>query len=349
MTGKVSESYYVRPADMQKERDTVLRLWRHISSDNPPQPEKLDWFYTRNPAGSGTIYLLIYRPDEQPVGIICAGQREFLVEGKTYNGVVIGDFVIAPTHRSLGPGLLFQREYVKQALDRYDFLFGFPNPLSAQLWKFGGNEIGANLKIFVLPLRMDHYLKKHMPNVIAKPIGGMLTSVYNVLLRNRIRDASNGYNKADTDAKFVDSLWQRANKIGCAIGIRNWKYFDWRANNDPTKSYQFVGIADQDNQPAGFLVSKSDVGGKECIVDYLALNDEAFAALLAIFTGDHITKRTPSVSVAAQDHDKKKLAAISNLGFKQREEDPYLIRFRDEASKTLTEKSMVLNILDKDT
>jgi len=99
--------YTVVPANLQKDRQVIIDLWRQNLADINHLEEKYDWHFLNNPFGPGQIWIL--KADGQPIGTTSLGMRPLkLGETLTTAGVAC-DLAVNKDHRFLQPALMLQR------------------------------------------------------------------------------------------------------------------------------------------------------------------------------------------------------------------------------------------------
>lgn len=346
---KVSDRYEVREVDISLQSDEILRLWALIESDRPPDRKKLDWFYLGNPVGQGCAYLLYFRPEDRPVGVMCVGRRDFYIAEKTMQGVVFADFVIEPGHRSLGPGLVFQKQVLEMALESFDLQYGFPNELSAKLRRFGGYRIEQTLSICVLPLKACHYLARFMPALAAKLIGAAITAPWQLLLRGRSAKHRRGYRINDVNEPFVNQLWQRAKNSRRQYGVRDWAFVHWRIISDPFVQHSLFGCSLTDGTPAAYIAYTVSPEHHVAIVDWLAGDECDFAAALALFVSQQTRSKCLSITVCVSPTQNAFADTLQQFGFHVRGDTPAFIAFKDNRGAVEYGDSIHLNLIDNDT
>ena len=320
MPSSVSESYKVVKADLTRDRDRILALWQHLADSDAPGAEKLDWFYIDNPAGEGIIYLLWFIPENRPVGIMCAGRRNFRVGDQILHGAVFGDFAMEPAHRSLGPSLLLQRKVMDEALANFDVFFGFLNASSARVRQVGGYQVNEKLVDSIIPLRLAFHLKKRLPDILATIVSSIMQPLYDTMLRVRIKKHMKGYQDAAVNRDFIDGLWSQACKNSTIMGVRDWGFLSWRMSPNAGRKYAVSGIRDASGKPCGYIAYEFQLNDTVVVVDYLALNNSVFAALLCYLISHTEKTNTPSISICTNVKDSEKLRVLRKLGFVARGE-----------------------------
>lgn len=347
MKTTVSSTYSVRRGDLVHDRDAILRLWTH-SVDTPPDQRKLDWFYVANPAGRSTVFFLDYKPEKRPVGVMCVAPREFLVNGQVRTAAVFGDFVVEPAHRSLGPGLLLQKESVEAALEDFDLQYGFPNPSSSRLRRYAGYSIEQTLRISVIPLDIRYYLARRLPAWLAAIVALPARAIRSLLIARRADGrVAPLFAQAEVDEAFIDGLWSSASQSETSLGVRDWRYVEWRLLNDPFVEHSLFGIRYTDDGPVAYLAFKRGADGHVTVVDFLSTSVEAFQALLALFVKQQDRGGARSLSITTLDADVLRNDVLQSLGFRKRgESEAYLAFGNGRAGVDVG--SVYLNLVDND-
>lgn len=281
---KVSDLYEVRQGDIDRDMDDVLRLWRYLPGDTPPQREKLDWFYRDNPAGRGLIYFLDYKPEGKPVGVVCLGPREFSIGGQLTTGTVFGDFAIEPEHRSLGPALMFQKAFLELATQQFSIVYGFPNALSGKVRSFGGHKLGYNLNIFVLPMDFRPYLKRRLSTWVANVLGLAANFATRIVYPVRALLKTRGHRVVEYSDEFMNRLWQRLSSSDQQLGTRDAEFVHWRFTRSPNFQFETLALVNRDGVPAAFAALRTSEDQVTVVEDAVATDALAYEALVAFLT-----------------------------------------------------------------
>lgn len=348
MPSSVSESYKVVKADLTRDRDRILAVWHHLADSEVPGAEKLDWFYINNPAGEGIIYLLWFIPENRPVGIICAGRRNFRAGAQILHGAVLGDFAMEPAHRSLGPSLLLQRKVMDEASANFDVFFGFLNTSSLRVRQAAGHQANEKLVDSIIPLRLAYHMKKRLPDRFASFMGSIMQPLYDTLLRARIKKNMKGYQDAAADRDFINGLWSRACNHSTIMGVRDWDFLSWRMSSDAGWKYAVSGLRDTHGKPCGYVAYEFQPNDTVVIVDYLALNNSVFAALLCYLIGQTAKTNAPSISICTNDKDSEKLRILRKLGFVARGESFAFVVCDKKITDQFDTDMIYLNHFDND-
>ena len=344
---KVSDLYEIREGDLERDADDILRLWRFLPGDNPPQREKLDWYYRNNPAGAGTVLFLSYKPEQRNVGVVCLSPREFVVAGERAMGSVFGDFAVEPEHRSLGPALKFQKDFLQYARERSDFIFGFPNPLSGKVRSFGGHKLGYSLDIYVLPLDFTAYLKSRLPGVLATLSGGALNLVSRSFYALRASFRRGGHRVVDYTPEFMNGLWQSLVTGGSQIGRRDAQFVDWRIKNSPNHTYDLVAVEDRHGHPVAFAALRAGVNGALIVEDMAYTTPDALRVLVDELTRRYAGKRR-SLTVTIPDHQLAAASVLASAHFRVRDSFSAFVTVGLSHVEGASVDQVVLSFIDND-
>ncbi|MEO0576494.1 MAG: hypothetical protein AAF004_13605 [Pseudomonadota bacterium] len=343
---KVSDSYSVTLGDPVEDRADILRLWQLLPSDQPPGVEKLEWLYIGSPAAAGTIYFLNYIPDGRRVGVVCLGRRDFLHAGQRVEGVVFGDFSIEPAHRSLGPALLFQKQFLKLASERFPVVYGFPNTLSGSVRVFGGHKLNATIVQLTLPLSANSVVNRFGgPRFLRRVINRVSNVLLRTLARARLRSVASRYRIVRADDDFIDTLWARADALGHPVGVRDAKTVRWRLRQLPGQQFDVVGFRRDDAGAAGYLAYRWEDQRTLRIVDHLVSADEYLPGMLARLVLEHGTAAR-AITVKLHANATSKIAAVKQLGFAERKRADHFVSVADD--QPFSANDMRLTMFDND-
>jgi len=173
-----ANQYTVRQASLPRDRDTIIGLWHGNLGDPDKLAAKFSWFYLDSPTGPPFVLLLESgRPPNQErveVGVATAGLRRFLLDGQALTAGVLVDLAVLPKHRTLFPAILLQKTMLRSGLEVAEFLYGFPNPKAAPVFKRAGYRHVADMVRYVRVLRSGGYLKARLPSAVAAGAGTLL-------------------------------------------------------------------------------------------------------------------------------------------------------------------------------
>ena len=266
--------YAVAPGAPGKDRDTVAHLWQVSGLGNltdEQQKARYDWFYLRNPQGDGEISYLHASAEPGAVGFLGVGRRDWFLDGEPVPAGVLVDFVVRPDHRTAAPALTLQRRGRERALQWARLLIGLPDVKAVAIFKRLDKQVQFFLPRYVRILRYDGYLRRRLPPLLARILGKLIGVCDGMLRSARLLGAGvRGSWLPQFDARF-DDLWQRTEKAGRSLGLRDAKFLAWRFGGQPGFQYRTFGLERPNGELAAYFVC--DLQG-----DTLAVKDVLGAA-----------------------------------------------------------------------
>ena len=260
---------------------------------------------------------------------------------------MFGDFAVEPEHRSLGPALKFQKDFLQYARERSDFIFGFPNPLSGKVRSFGGHKLGYSLDIYVLPLDFTAYLKSKLPGVLATLLGGALNLVSRSFYALRASFRRGGHRVVDYTPEFMNGLWQALGTVGSQIGRRDAQFVDWRIKNSPNHTYDLVAIEDRHGHPVAFAALRAGVNGALIVEDLAYTTPDALRVL-----GDELTRcyagKRRSLTFTIPDHQSAAASVLASAHFRVRDSFSAFVTVGLSHVEGASVDQVVLSFIDND-
>lgn len=239
-------AYTVHEADVARDRDAVLALWRGNLGQDAHMAAKYDWFYRDSPAGPPLLLLLRHEASGDWVGVAGAGPRRFRHGGADRRAGVLVDLAVLPEHRSLGPALTLQQAMLERGLARFDLLYGFPNPKAVPVFKRVGYGALGTLARMARVLRHGPYVRRRLPalpSVLALPAGLLLD------LADRVRLALPGRGlrgqwSAQTPPE-LDALWAGSDHGSGPVAVRDAAFARWRFDACPLVGTEHLLVRDR--------------------------------------------------------------------------------------------------------
>ncbi|WP_027081259.1 hypothetical protein [Luteimonas mephitis] len=237
----VIDQYVPQAGDVHGDRDTVLSIWRGNLGQEAHMCAKYEWFYLRCPFGTPVLQLLRHAPSNEIAGACAAGRRHMLWRGQALEAGVMVDLAVRAEHRSLGPALMMQKALIQCGLQKFGFVYGFPNPRATAIFRRLGSRKLVDIVRHACVLRPETYLKRRMPAPLATALGVVLG--LGLRLRERIRrigtqrfDVS-WSNRADAR---MDGLWSRSAPGTGLLAIRDARHLRWRFDEAPTNTTRYL-------------------------------------------------------------------------------------------------------------
>ena len=328
--------YAVVPADLEKDRQVILDLWRRNLTDINHLEEKFDWQFLNSPFGPGQIWIL--EEGGRPVGTTSLSMRRMKLREFVTTAGVAGDLAVNKEHRFLQPALMLQRALMSSAHPGIRILYGVPNSAGASVMNYVGYHKLCCVHRYAKVLRISHYLQR------SGKFAAMAPLIARIADRGFSALQSFGQRKTKRvtqilpcfDERF-DDLWSRLSTEHSTLTVRDRGFLNWRYQQCPLRQYKTLGLLTEDGSSLlGYLIYHVEDHAAIC-VDVLASGGaEDLASLLSswadLVRGDGLA----SLSVSCPDG--ALAATLEQQGFTRRSIQPASKSDRTrrhEPSKTL--------------
>ena len=263
-----SPRYRCEPADLLRDREEILSIWRGALGNVANQPAKYDWFYMGNEAGSPVVSLLRHGDTGRCIGVAAAGPRRASWDGRDVHVGVLLDLAVVPEHRSLFPALLLQRSLQQAVPGRLAALYGFPNPRAVPVFARVGYAKTLDVRRFVRVLRSGGYLQRRLPAWAAALVSRPLDLAMSAW--TGVRSPGPGSFRAawstEVEAR-VDGLWETAAHGNGPILVRDSNFLRWRFDRMPGKAFRHLNVDAGDGRMAAWFACEED-GGTLVVRDF---------------------------------------------------------------------------------
>jgi len=239
-----SDAYSVVDADVRRDRDAVIGLWRGNLGDEARFESKYDWFYLACPWGEPLLEVLRHEPTSEWVGVAAIGPRRMLWHGREIRAGVLVDMAVSARHRSLGPAMMLQRKVIERATSEFDLVYGFPNPKAIPVVKRVGYSKLADIVRSTRVLKHGAYLRRIMPAILARPLGRLLDGIDRVGDAWRsLRHGGRAAEWSDTVDPRMQALWTKSLPGNGLVSVRDATALRWRFDEGtvPQTRYLLVG------------------------------------------------------------------------------------------------------------
>lgn len=278
----LSASYTVDQADLIRDREHILELWRQNYAAF--SPNRYDWMYRDNPLGEPYCLLLKSR-DGEIAGATGLMRRRIRFGRQTLLAGQAIDLVVHRAHRSGGPALQLQRTLLA-GLDTHgiDLLYSTPLPGAELIARRVGYRVLTSLQRWTSVLRSEPELRNRITASALRLPASMLLDV---ALRARSGDLLFRTSRwktelcDDFDAHF-DALWARASSLFEYVGDRSAPYLAWRFGHK-AGPFKVFCIFDNQRHLMGYVVfSQHDQTVR--IADLLVATPQWLPPLLRAFS-----------------------------------------------------------------
>ena len=346
--------YHVRSGEAERDRETVLAVWRECGATGGPEfvdgARRYDWFYLRNPAGPARVFFLEHTSSGRVVGVVGLGAREFWRDGERARMGLLVDFMVHPDHRIFYPALLLQRFVRQSVASDFDLVFGHPNKGSEAVIRRAGYA-SVPFHRFARIVNFGASLGRVLPRPVAWLAGVALNAA------DRIAVALSLGAGPPISCRWVDrlddrydGLWPQRAEEGWAIGCRGREFLEWRFFGQPDRQYRVLEItAGGTERLLGYFVCEFDATTltvADCMLP--AEPGVRRAALLHLIrAARHLGLARIYATISCPDTLRRSLAAVA---FSQRDEGVLLIIDNCGSARTIdADQRWYFTIADADT
>jgi hypothetical protein len=251
--------YTTHVADVARDREAVLAIWRGNLGRLERLESKYDWFYRGCPWGAPLVVLLRHEPSGRWVGVASAGERRMHVGDRGIRAGVLVDMAVDQEHRSLGPALILQRGLLAAAAARFEVVYGFPNPKAAPVFgRVGYARLGDSIR-HVRVLRFRGYLARRIPAWLAPAVGVLL----DIALRLRVRWSGGSVRgcQAAWSSRFespLDTLCTRGGPVKGPASLRDGALLRWRFDEEPASAFRYLAVSERGGAPFAYFACEPE-------------------------------------------------------------------------------------------
>ena len=246
--------YAVVPADLDKDRQVILDLWRRNLADTNHLEERFNWQFLNSPFGRGQIWIL--KADGQPIGTTSLSMRPLKLRDTFTTAGVAGDLAVNKEHRFLQPALMLQRALISWAHPAVRILYGVPNPAGASVMKYVGYRELCCVHRYAKVLRVSHYLKRFGKfGAVVPLIGGVADRGFAALQSFGTRNGKRVAKVLPCFDERFDELWSRLSSEHPTWTVRDRRFLKWRYCECPIRRYKTLALLTQDeSRLLGYLI-----------------------------------------------------------------------------------------------
>ncbi len=275
-------NYKVFTADIERDRDLILEIWRRNLNDLDRLEEKFDWHFRNNPCGSGQCWIL--EADGRPAGTTSLGLREIKLGSEVISAGIACDLAVDEAHRFLQPALTLQKELLASMHDSVRVAYGLPNPKGAAVMKRAGYREVTPVHRYAKALRVSPYLLRNRRLAWSAPILGSIADfAYAGFCRLRERPGRLYTARvfADFDERF-DDLWTRVELEHTCLTVRNSRFLRWRYRECPLHHYTVLGLLAADrSRLLGYVIYYAEGTCAVCADIFSGSDDRDIDCLLS--------------------------------------------------------------------
>jgi len=313
----------IRRAELLADRNTLVDLLCcHLTKHS--DVHRFDWLYCNSPFGEARVWLA-YDQDGAAIGAAAAFPRRFYVDGRETGAFVLGDFCMAPEHRSLGPSLQLQRACLAGIHERcFEFCYDFPSEKMMAIYRRLEFRMDYRLVRWAKPLRVESRLQSI---VGSKRLAQTLSVVANAAaVRRGWRGDKSSCDIVRHDGPCSQEFTALDESLRARAGIhsvRTAEFLNWRFLSHPVTKH-VVLTARRKARLIGYVVFSSDKEDAS-IVDLSCIQEPAVIARLLDGAIDQL-RQLGTVTVSLNAHENHPWSNVfERAGFHRREQSPLIV------------------------
>ncbi len=274
-------SYSVQKVHPEQAQAPAARIWKDNLPISGDAVSLFAWKYLEPPEVSAVHCLLKATTEkgEETVGSAGLCPRPFDRGEKPLRAALMADLAVDRPHRTLLPALTLVKEAVAEALQRFDFAYGFPNQLSVGLFLRAGFQKLGTMTRYACVLHHRDYVQRTLKNPLLSALVSFPLDLFKLarlwprtiatLGRYRLESSVHLDDQLDS---LVLSLQGKLPLLGArtARWLR-WKYFS--ASQPHAQVHQLYRRGGPTGALCGYAITR-DEGGVTHIMDLLASPDE---------------------------------------------------------------------------
>ncbi|MGB9256638.1 MAG: GNAT family N-acetyltransferase [Candidatus Korobacteraceae bacterium] len=321
--GVRATSTYVREANLIEDRPILTALAsRYLQSD--ADQRRYQWLYCDNPFGKARAWIACDKFDNA-IGIAALFPRQMYCQGAVVPGWVLGDFCVAPEHRTLGPALQLQRACL-QSVQSGEFaaVYDFPSRTMLAIYKHLGIEPIEQSVRMAKVLRADRIFRNlTVPGLSRAVMGG---ANFVIGLEDRASGSPANVEFTLQDGPCGPEYSELAGEVGSSLGIctvRSAEYLNWRYRRHPHVAYEFLA-ARRGGQLLAYCVFTQSEDGATVAEFFGKPNDRVLVSLLRKLATLSRKRGVATVSLPLLSRDPRH-RLLRRVGFRAREVVPVLV------------------------
>lgn len=342
--------YSIEEADLPNASAGVQSLWvaNLAGHGSGSARHKMRLGYLENPAGPGTVILLKAEGQIEAQGAQGLHPRRFHHGSHVMKAIGLADYVVNADHRSLGPALMLMRRGVQIGAERFDLVYGLPNPKAAPVCARAGLKRVGFVHRYAKPLASREHLARRMPAWLARCCAPVLDRAMS--LRDTLRHLTLSTRLRCVPAEWndpaLDELWA-ARPTKTLISERSARMLQWRFSAEGRGAWQVCVARDASGLANGYVVWRHVPGFIE-MGDFFSRDPESLTTSLMLAFA-RMARRTKAQSMSLQFFGSSRVAAqLLRAGVKPRPGAVPLFAGASAPAVFLSEQACYLTAFDND-
>lgn len=315
----------IRPADLSADRAIMVEaLGRYLSKQCDGR--RFEWLYRQCPHGEARAWIAYDETSDKLLGTASAFPRRMYVGGELRNGYVLGDFLILPEFRTLGPALRLQRACLEVAKPGGPGIcYDFPAAAMVPVYKRLAIEPQEQFVRMAKPLRTDRVIQRRVkPPRLARALSALGNRVIEVrdLGRKQSSHCAIALHEGPCGEEFSTLAGNVKGNHGVCVE-RSSEYLNWRYRSHFLNTYELI-TARLGNALKAYAVYKQEGENAE-IVDLFGTNESAVLSDLIRGIATLARQRDVISLSASMLASHPRVVLFKRLGFYPRESCPVFV------------------------
>lgn len=245
------DRYETVEGHLERDRDTVIGLWRGQIGWQDQLERMYDVFYLGCPFGRPRLQLLRHRASGGIVGTVGVGPRPMLWQGRELVVGVSSHFVVLPAHRSVKPATRLAQAMIANCLEHFAFGYALTNTSGGAICRRVGFTVPVQLLRHVRVLRYRNYMARVLPEPLGHASGALLDGVLAAGRHLSLPGRRANLHVAWTDAvdPRMQALWEQSEHGDGLCTVRSTRMLEWRFLGLPAIHRRFLLVAPAPGAP----------------------------------------------------------------------------------------------------
>lgn len=320
-----------RRANLETDRLALIEIFRKYLTPKSDDA-RFEWLYCKGPHGVAQTWIAFDGSTGVLVGAASAFPRKVYVGSQEKTGLVLGDFCIAESYRSLGPSLQLQRACMTAIEEGpFEFFYDFPSTGMMAVYERLGIHKAGHLLRWAKPLRIAQKLRSRVGSErLARSLGAIGDRILerwgwkgnNLACDITLHQGLCGEEFTALDRQFRDRPGVRT--------VRSAEYLNWRYLVHPPARHEILA-ARRRGELIGYVVYSVEPRDTS-VVDLCAPDEFPVVGLLLAEAVNRLRALgAETVSLNAGENHPWNLV-FQRAGFRRREDSPVVTHVRAIAS-----------------
>jgi len=327
-------SIAVREANLTDHRPILTGLTRRFLSADADE-KRYEWLYRENPFGEARVWIACDKSD-RAIGMAALFPRDMYYGDAIVRGCVLGDFCVAPEHRTLGPALQLQRACLRAVQsEEFAVAYDFPSGTMLAIYKHLGIQPLEQSVRMAKVLRADRISGQlKVPGVSRALVG---TANFVLGMEDRVSAAPSKFEFALQAGPCGPEYSELAEETGSSLGtctMRTAEYLNWRYRRHPHVEYEFL-TARRGNQLLAYCAFTQSADNAT-VAEFFGKPDDyrVLSGLLRKLAALLRNRGVATLSLPILSTDPR-IRQLRRVGFRAREAVPVLVLGRHRSQVML--------------